>query len=218
MKQLILIGALMVTSITVCVLIDLQHTSSSTASAARAESSRDASGAVAHAGARGASAMSLRANDRPSLAVEDDHRGPAAAAAGSPAAESTSASAGKEMHDHLEAMFRADHAGAASYADAQDLADNVRAMLPAGSTLRNVECRSALCRVETEHVSADDFRRFVEHAFLDRTAPMATRPVIAGLPAEPRAGQAVVAVAYVGRDGAAMAAALSASPRAPDRP
>jgi len=122
------------------------------------------------------------------------------------------------MRESLEIAFHADHAVAASRELARDLSDNVRAMLPAGSRLRNVECRSALCRVETEHLSADDFRSFVDHAFLDRRSPVSDRPVVAGITAEPRAGEPLFAVAYVGRDGPAMATAVGASPGAPSRP
>jgi len=38
-------------------------------------------------------------------------------------------------------------------------------LLPSGSSVRNVECRSTMCRVETVHRTVDDFRRFGRAAF-----------------------------------------------------
>lgn len=214
MKILILIGVVAIISVVMCLLIDLRHVESSTSSAVPAGPSRTASTAMAHPGTRGPNAMALRSIDRPSLVGERDRPG----ATGPAAADPPHATTGKEVNDRLETAFQADHPVAASRDAAREMGDHVRTALPAGSTLRQVECRSALCRIETEHLGVEEFHTFVEHAFLERTAPMAARPMIAALTAEPQAGEPVVAIAYVARDGAAMAMAMGASPVASDGP
>src|SRR5262252_1405000 len=93
-----------------------------------------------------ASAPSGGTNAGTSLAVEGI--GPGSAHGGG-----ASTSNGDETRHRLEAAFHADHAVAASHERARVLASGVRAVLPAGSTLRSVECRSALCRIETAHAS-----------------------------------------------------------------
>ena len=42
----------------------------------------------------------------------------------------------------------------------------LRRNLPAGVTLRAVECRTSLCRIETTHENMDVYQRFVEMAFM----------------------------------------------------
>jgi hypothetical protein len=134
------------------------------------------------------------------------------AGAAAPARAGSSMRLGDETQAHLEAVFRADHPVAASRELAQRLANGVRAVLPAGSMLRNVECRSMLCRIETAHASPDEFIDFVDHAFLGNGVPVTRDPVYAGVIAEPRAGEPMVAVAYVGRDKSALAIAGQRDP------
>jgi hypothetical protein len=105
----------------------------------------------------------------------------------------------EEMRDYVQAAF----AAGASVAPNQlvpDLDKRLRAALPAGSTIRSVECRGSLCRVETMHQSLDGFRDFLRRAFL---APDISRvsngPVMTSVLTEPTAGQPVVAVAFLAK-------------------
>ena len=135
-----------------------------------------------------------------------DEIGAVGAAAASALSGSTSTPLGDETRDNLETAFRSDHPVATSHERAQRLANAVRVVLPAGSMLRSVECRSMLCRIETAHSSSDEFISFVDHAFLGNGVPVTTDPVYAGVFAEPRLGEPLIAVAYVGRDNSALRA------------
>lgn len=217
MKRYILIGSVAVLSAVIYIFAELQHLQTSTV--APAAPTRQRSEAPRPASVHAASATSIRWSDRSTVALE----GRSESAAGTAAAalpSSTGAPTGSDLRDHVEMAFRADPRVAASRDSERDLADSVRAVLPAGSTLREVECRSTMCRIETTHLDAGEFHDFMKRGFLAHDAPLATRPVLAGMPAEPRPGQPVLAVAYVGRDGAAMATAIAAaaSPASPDRP
>jgi hypothetical protein len=142
-----------------------------------------------------------RLRQRPTAPTDEDKTGAPKVDVAEDRAVSESALTGEEVRDHIETSFGADHALASSHDLAQGLEDGVRAVLPAGSSVRSVECRSALCRIETVHPSVDEFRDFVARAFLAPDAKVASGPVFAGLLTEPARGEAVVAVAYVGRDG-----------------
>ncbi|HEY6177076.1 MAG TPA: hypothetical protein VIX73_21615 [Kofleriaceae bacterium] len=120
---------------------------------------------------------------------------------------------GDETHDRLAITFRADHAVAGSHELAEALARGARAVLPAGSTLRHVECRSAVCRIETAHANLDEFVDFVDHAFLGHGPPVTARPVYAAVLGDPRPGEPVSAVAYVVLDSSEAARTASLGSR-----
>jgi hypothetical protein len=161
-------------------------------------------------------ARSLPARLTPTAPVEEEPVGAAdvhAAAAEDPP-PSGSALTFEEMRDHLEESFVA-AAPAASRDLAQGFDKRVRAVLPAGSSLRSVECRSSFCRIETMHAGVDEFRDFVQRAFQDQT-PISTGPAFVSLLEEPRQGEPVIAVAYVAREGSVLpmpGAVAAASPR-----
>jgi hypothetical protein len=107
------------------------------------------------------------------------------------------------MRDRVAASFEADSPVASSQDRAPELARRIRAMIAPGSSVRSLECRSSLCRLETMHASLDDFRGFMQHAFHapDAGTRVSNGPVLAALLAPPVAGQPVIAVAYLGREG-----------------
>jgi hypothetical protein len=120
-----------------------------------------------------------------------------------------------EMRAQIEASFAGDASVVPSQDRAPDLAKRVRAVMPAGSSVRSLECRSSLCRVETAHASLDEYLDFVKHGYL--TLDFATRvssgPVFVALLTPPIEGQPVVGVAFLGRDGAVLPTfAAGASP------
>jgi hypothetical protein len=79
-------------------------------------------------------------------------------------------------------------------------------MISAGSSVRSLECHTSLCRIETMHPSLEDFRGFMQRAYLtpDPMTRVANGPIFAALLAQPVEGQPVIAVAFVGRDGTVM--------------
>jgi hypothetical protein len=125
---------------------------------------------------------------------------------------SSTAPFGYETHDDFETAFRADHPVAKSHDLEQRLAQGARAALPTKSTLRNVECRSMHCRVETAHSSLDEFIEFVDRAFLGNGTPLTTGPVYSSVLGEPRAGEPTIAVAYVVLDSSILTRTVSRDP------
>lgn len=157
-------------------------------------------------------AMPRPERPRPAGPVEDENAGSADVKGAEGRAGSGSAPSGEEILDHIETSFFADHPVASSQDVAQGLETGVRAVLPAESLVLSVECRNSLCRVETEHASLDEFQDFVQRAFLTHDSTRVSNgPVFVGLLAEPAQGEPVVAVAYVGREGALLPMPAAAS-------
>lgn len=147
-------------------------------------------------------------HEHPSLAVVTERGKPAPAEANvsEDRTPSEAPPTADEMRDRLEASFASDVSAAPSQDRTQGIEKRVRAVIPAGSSVRRLECRSSSCRIETMHPSLEEFRDFVQRGYLTRD--FATRvsngPVFVGLLAPPEAGQPVVGVAFLGRDGAVL--------------
>lgn len=120
----------------------------------------------------------------------------------------------EEVRNHLETAFGSERATASSQARAYSVEKGVRAALPAKSTVRTVECRGALCRIETEHSNMDEFHEFVRSAFQTPDSSIANAPVFAGPLASESSGSTLVAVAYLGSEDAPlpMPASVNARP------
>ena len=142
----------------------------------------------------------LQARAVPASDERSDPRAPEAAETGSGPGSAVTA---EDMRDQLQASFAA--LPLATDDVAHSLETGLRAALPAGSSVRNIECRGSLCRVETLHAGMDDFRDFVQRAFAGHPlAAVSNGPVFVNLLEEPAPGRPVVAVAYVGREGTAL--------------
>lgn len=108
----------------------------------------------------------------------------------------------EQVRDRFETFFSTEAVDPAWNREAADtLAKGVHAVLPAGSSLRRIECRGTLCRVETSHVDVAGFRAFAQHAFLDRETRVGSSGFFASLLGEPAPDGAVTAVAYLAREG-----------------
>jgi hypothetical protein len=104
----------------------------------------------------------------------------------------------EEYVTHAEAEFVGEAADP-RWNPARDLTTKVTAVLPAGSSLRSLECRSSMCRMETTHVSSDDYVAFTRTFALTAGPPIWSGPVVFQMtPA--RAGGEVTAVAFLGRE------------------
>jgi len=144
-------------------------------------------------------------HERPSLAaaVERGTPGPAEAKVSEDRTAPGSPLTADAMRDQIEASFALEAPVAPNQDRTPDLEKRVHAVMPAGSSVRNLTCRTSLCRIETLHPSVEEFRDFVQRGYL--TLDVATRvsngPVFVGLLAPPVEGQPVVGVAFLGRDG-----------------
>jgi len=68
------------------------------------------------------------------------------------------------------------------------------------SSLRDIDCRSSICRVEIAHQNADASRQFAQQAFTDPQDPAWNGPVFIP-PSQPDANGGLVVVMYLGRAG-----------------
>lgn len=74
------------------------------------------------------------------------------------------------------------------------------ALLPPGSRIDRVECRSTMCRIESTHAGLDAFVDFARAAF-SRETRVNEGPFFASVSAPPVAGQPVSTVAFIARKG-----------------
>ena len=188
MKRWIWIGVFAVTGMIVWLVREVRDGDAQARPAAQARSG----GEVTAAQPRGELAASRHAPPVvPVVPPHADARDDRAAASPGP----------EEVRDHLQSAFGADRPTAASQARTYTVEQGVRAALPAGSSIRSVECRGAMCRIETEHTSIDEFHEFIRRAFQTPESKIATAPVFAGPLAAPKPGAPLVAVAYLAREG-----------------
>jgi hypothetical protein len=155
-------------------------------------------------------------HDSPSLAVATERGKPGPTEA--KVSEDQPASGSPPTDDEMRAQIEASFAGDAQVTPSQDrtpgIEKRVRAVIPAGSAVRSVACRSSLCRIETVHPSVEEYRDFVQRGYL--TLDFATRvsngPVFVALLAPPGQGQPVVGVAFLGLDGTTLASLTPSAP------
>ncbi|MBX3193456.1 MAG: hypothetical protein KF819_41120 [Labilithrix sp.] len=82
--------------------------------------------------------------------------------------ETPVSAAGIHQRDLFAAAFVAEPRDGAWAPEARRLVDSrFRALMPIGSSVRTVECRSTMCRVETEHSSLSEYNTFSRAAFAD---------------------------------------------------
>lgn len=164
----------------------------STASIAPGARSPSTTGAAPVASAR-------LARPAPAIPIDGERAGSTGAQPADDHAGSGSAVTVEEVRDHIQASFIA--APQVSSRDvAPDLESGLHAVLPVGSSVRSVECRGSLCRVETVHRGLDELREFAHRAFQE--SPRVTNgPAFISMLEEPVAGKPVVAVVYIGRAG-----------------
>lgn len=206
MKRWIFACAIAALSAGIYLLVEVNH--AEPRSSSRTETSRVAPAPMAP--------LVMPRYERPSLAVaiERGKPGPAEPKVSEDQAASRSAPTAEEMRDQLEVSF----AGEAPVTPSQDrtpgIEKRVRAVIPTGSSVRRMECRSSLCRIETVHPNLEEFRDFVQRGYL--TLDFATRvsngPVFVALLAPPVEGQPVVGVAFLGLDGTTLASLTPSAP------
>jgi hypothetical protein len=82
----------------------------------------------------------------------------------------------------------------------QDVSDKLRVRANStDSTLRQVDCREAICRVEIEHGSRADYDRFVRESVIDLAAPVWSTPSFTSIVPSPSGGGRVLSISYISR-------------------
>lgn len=120
---------------------------------------------------------------------------------GAPASATGPGQEPAEVRDRLEIAFQG--SGAAVQSElGRTLASELHKALPAGSEIRQIEYRRALCRIETVHASADTFQEFMNHVIHAQSGALKTGPIFAGPVGARDSGKLLVTVAYVAEYGA----------------
>lgn len=191
MKPWFLIGALTLTGTAIYLLRDVRET------ATPAKSTR-----VVAAAGRDVTTLPRVADTtpqaRPAMAIADRSADAASNPEDRAAPEPLSAD---EVRDHFETAFAAERTVASNQGRAYGVEQAVRAALPAGSSLRSVQCRGTLCRIETAHTSIQEFHGFIHRAFQTPESKIANAPVFAGPLASAVPGEPLIVVAYLGSEG-----------------
>jgi hypothetical protein len=99
---------------------------------------------------------------------------------------------------HIQAVF-AREADDPAWDPESDLHDKLEGILPAGSTLRSLECRSSMCRLDMTHVDMESYQEFATDFLLAHTRPLWPGPSLFDLSSAPDKGEVIV-VGYLGRD------------------
>ena len=82
----------------------------------------------------------------------------------------------------------------------RELQDQLTALLPASSSLREVDCRSSLCRVEIVHPDAEASNAFIQRTFMEHKEQTWDGPGMV-MPAQMNSDGTVVVAVYLGREG-----------------
>lgn len=116
------------------------------------------------------------------------------------ASDATHSYTQEEIADDLERRFEAEPFDSAWSARATREATRALSTdLPEGTTLKKLECRSSLCRVDTLHASLDAFRTFASTSLLGRERRIWNGGVSTMVTDESDHG--VTAVTYIAKEG-----------------
>jgi hypothetical protein len=83
----------------------------------------------------------------------------------------------------------------------RQLISKVARLLTQGASVRALECRSSLCRLETSHPSSENYAKFTRDFVRIGGSPVWAGPVVFKLLPRPASGDgSTIAVAYLARD------------------
>jgi hypothetical protein len=106
-----------------------------------------------------------------------------------------------DMRDRMERQFAAQPSGGGVAADGlQRARDRLPAALPPGSSLRSLDCRATLCRIETTHPDLQHYRQYLERAFRDGDTELWNGGMMTAIVEEANDG-ALLTVAFLAYDG-----------------
>jgi hypothetical protein len=100
----------------------------------------------------------------------------------------------------LEAIYDAETSGGWSDGARQALLARIQAVVPAGSSVLRCECRTSMCRIETQHAGLSQYRAFSRAAFMRRETMLMNRPGFT-FSDHPSPDGTLVAVAFLATEG-----------------
>jgi hypothetical protein len=114
---------------------------------------------------------------------------------------------GAAMRDRYQRAFEAE-ARDGGWADSAEQAagDRLKALTPHGSSVRSVECRASMCRIQTAHVDHPTYERFVRGVFIGPQAGIWCAPQLTTLEGPPTERGTLEAVSYLAREGGSLPA------------
>jgi hypothetical protein len=113
----------------------------------------------------------------------------------------TSKSGDDEYPIYVEAKFESESVDR-DWRPERDLSGNVTGILPVGSAIRKLDCRSSMCRLETSHKDTASYMAFTQSVVaMDGGSSVWMGPVLFNVIQESgRPENDVIAVAYLGRE------------------
>ncbi|WP_437986912.1 hypothetical protein [Sorangium sp. So ce117] len=106
-----------------------------------------------------------------------------------------------EVSERIQDVFAQQTTDTQWTASASEAArEKLRSALPERSSLRTVECRSSMCRFETEHDDMAQMQQFMQEAFMDPQKRPWNGGFFAMPVSDPNTGKVVV-VSYLAREG-----------------
>lgn len=106
-----------------------------------------------------------------------------------------------EVVEKLDARFFSEALDPGWSGEARQRAQRLGGLLPEGSRVVSLECRSSMCRLELSHPSLESFQGFVREGLMG-TGNDWDGPFMAALTGDPKQPGGVQAVAYLARAGA----------------
>ncbi len=116
--------------------------------------------------------------------------------------------------EEIEADFARAAAATSGTQAAKNLAAAATKVLPEGSAIRSIECREAICRVETTHRGLGNYHKFLSAAFTNAETQIWTGPLrhqSVSEPADVQHGD-FVAVSFLGQEGSELPRWLHSEP------
>lgn len=106
----------------------------------------------------------------------------------------------EEVHEQLEGAFQHDAIDPAWASTSRQLAqERLAKTLPATSTIKSIDCRGSMCRIETWHAGREAYQEFFNRAFVDGSTMLWNGAVQNTLTTE-GSGDALSVVSFLSRE------------------
>jgi hypothetical protein len=109
----------------------------------------------------------------------------------------------QDLLDHYDVAFATENVDSEWAVRARRIAEErLKADLPTGSSVRSIDCRTSMCRIESSHADRGSYAQFARQSFQDPATSIwncGSFSTIVNDDSQP--GSAVMVVSYVSRDG-----------------
>jgi hypothetical protein len=109
----------------------------------------------------------------------------------------------QDLLDHYDVAFATENVDSEWAARARGIAEErLNADLPPGSSVRSIDCRTSMCRIESSHADRDSYTQFARQSFQDPGTSIwncGSFSTIVNDDSQP--GSPIMVVSYVSRDG-----------------